>query len=479
MVFPKRMAVQDDPMNTVPTLDLVPTLSHADIDYRLDRDSRSNTQDQTMQDQTTQDIEYESARAAFEMENEGTVGFAVHRGGTNEPAPAALIYASRVQITDSVDTPARTNSDTGVAIAQRFLLPPPGVRYLTYQFVLRRPANQLPMQPLGIRVAIVGGVPGCFVTRIYAGGLANRQNGLLRSYRAIGLDQRTLSPGNRIMHVNGDTSHEGIKHHLAHAPMLHLLIHRIRPAVAAVAIIDEARARAFTIPAVFPPPRASVLPPAATPLPKAFPPPPAMPEQRGHAPPPPEARAPPRLSKAAPPLPPRTSILGPGPWPTSARDLCALFGESTNVEIDLDHAFMNHKIKDEPILEAWFALEVRRIWVRGRCLNAIAHITLMTGGRSVVEQTQNIASVFQQEYEHWKRPASTGLTGVLRRPPDNYRSSKRHYSWLLILPGSRVYEMLNQAVARAEQVYAGPRNEINPRRRDFHISFETGVQAPS
>ena len=148
---------------------------------------------------------------------------------------------------------------------------------------------------------------------------------------------------------------------------------------------------------------------------------------------------------------------------------------ATNVEIDLDHAFMTHNIKEEPELEVWFALEVRRMWILGRPLNAVAHITLLTGGRSVVEQTQNIARVLHEELEHWKRRRTIGLSGALRRPPANFRCNKRHYSWLLVLPGLGMYVKLNQAVARAQHVYAGPSTEINPRRRYFHISFVTSV----
>ena len=180
------------------------------------------------------------------------------------------------------------------------------------------------------------------------------------------------------------------------------------------------------------------------------------------------------------PLPPaRTSILGPGPWPSNARDLCALFEVATNVEIDLDYAFMTHNIRDEPNLQVWFALEVMRIWILGRPLNAAAHITLLTGGRPVVEQAQNIAWVLNDEFERRSRRKTIGLTGALRRPRPDFRCLKRHYSWLLILPGKGIYEKLNQAVALAQRVYGGPSTEINPRRRYFHISFETDIDAPS
>ena len=103
----------------------------------------------------------------------------------------------------------------------------------------------------------------------------------------------------------------------------------------------------------------------------------------------------------------------------------------------------------------------------------------MTGGRTVVEQTQNIARVLHDEFGQWNRRTTIGPTGALRRPPEDYRSPKRHYSWLLILPGKGIYEKLNQAVALAQGVYAGPSTEIYPRRRYFHISFETDMQAPS
>ena len=448
-------ATKNDSLNEEPVEDMIPALS-------------------------TPNIDHEGTRAALAMESDAMTGPTVHgsRVGGSGPAPPTNSSGAPLALPPAVQ-PGLT-SVTGYAVASGFIIPAPGNRYIAYQYVLRRQANQYPIPPLGIRVAITAGFPGCIVTRIYDGGIANLRNGYLRSLSAIGLGQRTLALGNSIMAINGDTAHNEIKRHLAEAHVLHMLVYRIRPAVAVAAVVNADRAGPSAMPMATRPPGAHVPPPVATPLPRIHIPPPAStPVRREHIPPPPPARMPPRSGMLVSLLPPRTSIIGPGPWPSNAQDLCALFEVATNVEIDLDHAFMTHNIKDVPNLRVWFALEVRRIRILGRSLNAVAHITLLTGGRPVVEQTQNIARVLHDEFEHWKRRTTIGLTGALRQPPEDFRCPKRHYSWLLILPGKGIYEKLNQAVALAQHVYAGPSTEIKPRRRYFHISFETDVQAPS
>ena len=271
-----------------------------------------------------------------------------------------------------------------------------------------------------------------------------------------------------------------MKRHMLEADALHMLVYRIKPVVAAAAVIQRTGAGQGAIAHVTLPWAREVPPPKATPLPRTIVPPPAPPpDRREDVPPPPPKRAPPRPGMAVPLPPPRTTLFGPGPWPSNAQDLCQLFVDETNVEIDLDRAFMTHKISDVPDLQAWFALEIRRIWILGRPLNAHAHITLITGGRPVVEQTHNIADVLQEEFEHWKHTRTNGMMGRLRRPPEDFRCDRLHYAWLLILPGTGIYEKLNQAVALAQRVYVGPTSEIYPRRRYYHISFETDRHAPS
>ena len=384
-------------------------------------------------------------------------------------------------------TPAPTTQPgsvgvVGHAITSGFLIPPQGNRYNAYQYVLRRRTNQNPIPLWGFRIAITPGIPGGIVTVIQAGGIVHERNEYLRSYSAIGFDKRTLVPGNRVMAINGDTSHDEMKRHMMEGHTLHMLIYRIKPVVAAAAVIHRTGAGHEAVTYVTLPLARDVPPPAATPLPRVIVPPPAPPPDRreeSDVPPSPPTRAPPRPGMVIPLPPPRTTILGPGPWPSNAQDLCELFAEETYAEIDLDMAFMSHKISDVPDLQVWFAFEIRRIWILGRPLNAHAHITLITGGRPVVEQTHNIADVLQDECEHWKRMKTNGMTGRLRRPPEDFRCNRLHYAWLSLLPGVGIYEKLNQAVALAQRVYVGPTSEIYPRRRYYHISFETDRHAPS
>ena len=424
--------------------------------------------------------DYEAARVAFAMERNTMIYPPVlgnWAGGFGTAPPAS--------IDEALPTPTPTVQPgsigvVGRAITSGFLIPPPGNRYNSYQFVLRRRADQYPLPLWGFRIAITPGIPGGIVTVIHAGGIVHGWNEYLRSYSTIGLDKRTLVPGNRVMAINGDTSHDEMKRHMMEGLTLHMLVYRIKPAVAAAAVVHRAGVGPDAVTYVTLPMVRDVPPPAATPLPRVLVPPPASPpDRRENIPPPPPTRVPPRPGMTIPLPPPRTSILGPGPWPSNAQDLCELFEEATNVEIDMDTAFMTHKISEVPDLQVWFALEVRRIWILGRPLNAHAHITLITGGRPVVEQTQNIADVLQDEFEHWRRMKTNGLTGRLRRPPEDFRCDKRHYSWLLILPGVGMYEKLNQAVALAQRAYVGPSSEIYPRRRYYHIRFETDMHAPS
>ncbi len=253
----------------------------------------------------------------------------------------------------------------------------------------------------------------------------------------IGLDQRVLSPGDTIRTINGDETQADMKRHLMGASILHMLVNR--PRVDAVVVPVGVANRAVLC-----------LPPVATPLPNV------------------------RILP-----PPRTSLSGPGSWPSSAQDICELFAEKTNVTIDLDFAFISREIRSEPGRVVWFGLEIRRLCVLGRPLDAAALISLLTGTGSVIDQSVRIARVFHTEFGHWKRNSPNGVTSTIRRPPDDFRSAKRDYAWLLVLPvpGRGLYERLWQAVARAMAAHTGPRGDVYPRFR-YHVSFETNRHAP-
>ena len=132
------------------------------------------------------------------------------------------------------------------------------------------------------------------------------RNSYLRGYAAIGLDERILSIGDTIRIINGDESHPDMKHHLIGASHLHMLVNRPK----ADAVVNSASLGSRV---------ELCLPPVATPL---------------------------RVGTILPP--PRTSILGPGSWPSSAQGICELFASATNVTIDLDFAFMSRETRIMP-----------------------------------------------------------------------------------------------------------------------------------
>ena len=109
------------------------------------------------------------------------------------------------------------------------------------------------------------------------------------------------------------------------------------------------------------------------------------------------------------PPPPRTSTLGPGPWPSSAQGICALFEADTNVVIDLNSAHMTYELSlDREGLRAWFALEIRRVLALGRPLHANAHVTLITGHRSAVERAPLILRALETEFSTGSAILQTG-----------------------------------------------------------------------
>ena len=105
-----------------------------------------------------------------------------------------------------------------------------------------------------------------------------------------------------------------------------------------------------------------------------------------------------------------------------------------------------------------------------------AHITLLSGVGAVIEQTEKIARTLHKEFGYWKRKQD-GLTCTLKRPKPDFRSNKRNYAWLIILPTGRLYEYLYRIVAKGHAAYAGPREDIYPR-VEFHVSFETNQNVP-
>ena len=309
---------------------------------------------------------------------------------------------------------------------------PPQETVVAFQYVLRRPRGTVPSTSLGVRVAFTTDVPGCVVTRIHEGGLAAVQNSRLQDYAAIGLGERILSPGDKILLINGAYLHADMKRFLETAAVLHMLVQRLRRVAPAVCTSREESTEP------------SVQPPTATLLPRA------------HIPP-----------------PPRTSILGPGQWPRSAQGICALFEIATNAEIDLDHAYMTHEVSDRDGPRVWFALEIRRLRFLDRPLHAVAHVTLLTGRRSAVDRAQRISQALQDELRHWRRNSPNGLSCTVRQPSMACRSSAQDYAWLGILPGRGLHERLHQAVALAQVAHAGPRSDLVPYRRAFHISLQT------
>ena len=136
------------------------------------------------------------------------------------------------------------------------------------------------------------------------------RNSFLRGCRAVGLDDRILSIGDNIRIINGEESHTDMKHHLLKASHLHMMINRERSdevqTVLGATVVGGATDPTIAYPAGLGKCLGKwvnfCLPPEAIPL------------RRGLILP-----------------PPRTSILGIGPWPPSAQAIYDLFILPTNV----------------------------------------------------------------------------------------------------------------------------------------------------
>ena len=315
------------------------------------------------------------------------------------------------------------------------------VSTLSFQYALVRSKNEEVLEPLGFKIAFIPDRRGCIITRIHGGGIIAVRNGYLRRHLAKGMEDNTLSPGDVIRAINGDVAQADMKQHLSKSTTLHLLVNRAMTTVTPKATAPVGRVR-------------SPLPPPAVPLPTRKIPPPA-----------------------------KASLTGPGSWPKSASDICRLFVTDTDVTIDLNHVSMISELRFYPERRVWFGLAIRRIMVNDRLLIANAHISLLCGTNTVVEQAPQIAQVFHIEISHWRRSFPDGMPCVLRHPTDHgtatFQSTRPDYAWLLVIPrnGRGLYDRLFQAVAYATKAHNGQKADIYPR-GNFHISFDTNKNAP-
>jgi hypothetical protein len=267
----------------------------------------------------------------------------------------------------------------------------------------------------------------------------SKRNEFLRILSEFGLDDCILSPGDLIRSINGDEENAEMKNHLHRGTMLHLLVNRPQAPVRAEPKRPPCRLWLSS-------------PPMATPL-----------------------------RKTPIPPPPKASLTGPGSWPCRAPDICRLFADDAEVTIDLHHAYMTRETRNCPRRRVWFGLGIRRLMVHGKPLIADAHVSLLSGEGTVIDQEDKIARVFHKEFADWKKGWPDGMPTVLRHPTDlgvdTFQSKKPDYAWLNVIPSKGLYELLFQAVARAKKAHVGPREDIYAR-INFHVSFDTSSNAP-